>query len=344
MLEQVHLVRDQERVDEIEVLAASYGRRVGLDGVLGDLDRRARRQPIPGRAVSWGFALDLRDSWTPRWWPQGITSTADHDPSGRYDGREVVVTSSYAKPVDGVHHGSRLTFFDVTGRGKVRYRHVLLVEAVPAGAGVELRPVRIHAGGIVWHGPYVHVAGTARGLFTFRLDDVMRVDPDHAFGHAYVLPVRFAHRAVTADGFERMRYSFLSLDRTAGEPLLVAGEYGRGEQTTRLIRYPMEPSGLVATDESGIARPVSFDLQGIVRMQGAVSVAGRLHVSQSRGRTRRGHLYVGSPGQLACQEYALPPGPEDLCYAPDEDELWCASEHPMLRYVVALDRAAFAQR
>lgn len=343
VLEQVHLVRDDERVEEIELLAASYAHRVGLDGVLDHLDRRARRQPLPvlpGRAVSWGFALDLADSCSSRWWPQGITSSADHDPGGRYAGREVVVTSSYAKSADGANDGSRLTFFDVTGRGRVRYRHVLLVEAVVGATGVELRPVRIHAGGIVWHGPYVHVAGTARGIFTFRLDDILRVPSDRADGHDYVVPVRFTHKAVTADGFERMRYSFLSLDRSSGEPELLAGEYGRGEQTTRLVRYPMDASGLVATDETGVARPVAFDLDGIARMQGAVRVEGRFYVSQSRGRIRRGHLYVGSPGDLDRHECALPPGPEDLCHVPGEDELWCPSEHPLLRYVVALDRSA----
>ena len=40
-----------------------------------------------------------------------------------------------------------------------------------------LEPLKVHAGGIVWSGPYLHVAATARGLVTCRVDDIMRV-PD----------------------------------------------------------------------------------------------------------------------------------------------------------------------
>jgi len=59
----------------------------------------------------------------------------------------------------------------------------------------------VHAGGIVWHGDHVHVAGTARGFCSFRLDDIVRVpagDPTRlrvredrvdGFGFRYLLPV-----------------------------------------------------------------------------------------------------------------------------------------------------------
>ncbi len=356
MQNRVHLLRDDERVSEVDLLADALGGRAGLDGVLGHLNRAAVRRPVPGRGVAWGFSLDVRDSIALRWWPQGITSSADSGDGEEHSGRKVVVTSSYAKTVRGVNKGSRLTFFDVTEPHRVRYRHVLLVEALVQDGVVTFKPVRIHAGGIVWHGPYMHVAGTSRGLFSFRLDDIMRLPkraPDDAlgrqpdgtfagFGHRYVLPVRFKYAAVTDEGFEGIRYSFLSLDRSGPQHTMVAGEYGRGGQTTRLISYEMDPStGLVLTDEANTSRPLSLDLGGVHQMQGAVSVGGRLYVTQSRGRSRRGSLWVGRPSELTEHRRALPPGPEDICYWPSTGLLWSVSEHPLLRFVYALDRASF---
>ncbi len=356
MLDAVHLERDAERVVEVDLLAEALGGRVGLDGVLADLDRKARRQPIPGRAVDQGFALDLADSLTLRWWPQGITTSADSRDEETYAGRKVVVTSSYSKSVRGLHMGSRLTFFDITDPRRVRYRHVLLVEAVAGEGGVTFTPVRIHAGGIVWHGPYLHVAGTARGVFSFRLDDILPLpsgtseraigrQPDGrlaGYGHRYLLPVRFTYAAVTAQGHQRIRYSFLSLDRSGDEHQLVAGEYGRGNQTTRLLRYDMDPStGLISTDPEGASRPRTVDLSGLEQMQGATSIAGRLYVTQSLGRFRRGSLWVGQPGRFTRHGRALPQGPEDLCYWPSTEQLWSVSEHPLRRFVFAMDRSRF---
>jgi hypothetical protein len=38
--------------------------------------------------------------------------------------------------------------------------------------------MNIHAGGIVWAGPYLHIAATNRGFVTARVDDIMRVAGD----------------------------------------------------------------------------------------------------------------------------------------------------------------------
>jgi hypothetical protein len=342
VLDAVHLVPGADRAADIDALAGSLGGRVGLEAVLADLDRRAWRVPVPGRAVRWGYALDVRDVVTPRWWPQGITTSADALPDGTFAGRSVVATSSYSKAVRGESQGSRLTFFDVSDPRRARYRHVLMVEVSVIDGRPTLRPFRVHAGGIVWHRDHVHVAATGRGLASFRVDDVLRLPRGsvEGFGHRYVLPVRFAYAAVTADGQVGMRYSFLSFDHEEGKPKLVAGEYGRGQQTTRLIRYDLDPvTGLLRTDAAGLCRPTSFEVGGIVRMQGAVSVGRSLYVTQSHGRRRRGSLWVGRPGQFTEYAGALPPGPEDLSYWPSRDQLWSVSEHPPLRFVYPIDRA-----
>jgi hypothetical protein len=162
----------------------------------------------------------------------------------------------------------------------------------------------VHAGGLVWCGPYLHVAGTRRGLVSCLVDDLIRVDDTvlesgDTFGYRYVLPVRFAYRSAADDGFEQVRYSFLSLNRSGSHPELVAGEYGRGGATTRLLSYPLDPESMhLVPGEDGLARPVLLEQGGIGNMQGAAVVGGRWYITRSRGPWGLGHLYVGTPGRF----------------------------------------------
>ncbi len=351
----VHLVRSRDRGPENDALAAATGGRVGLRGVLADLNRAGRVVAAP-QAASYAFAWDEEDARSRRWWPQGITSSSDACPEEQYDGRDVLVTTSYSKVLRGLGKGARISVVDLTDPERVRYRHVLLVTATLDDAGrTALRPVAAHAGGIVWNGPYLHVAGTAKGIHTFHVDDVVAVTgtdrPDllgplpgggvGGFGHRYVLPVRCAHRAVSEEGVEPLRYSFLSLTRESGAAEVVAGEYGRGRMTTRLLRLDLDDSGLFACDEAGVTRPRLLEPGGVERMQGAVSVERRLYVTTSNGPRGMGSVWVGHPGGLRRFPYALPPGPEDICYRPAGDRLWTVTEYPRRRLVLALDRGHF---
>lgn len=304
----VSLVRTDENVAEIEALAAR-GSRVGLAGVLGSLDRRARRTLAPGLAVRRALTWDAADRRDPDWWPQGIS----------WSGR-VLAVSWYSK----AGHGSRVTFLDLDTR---RYRHVLLVTPT-------LEPVAIHAGGLVWHGPYLHVAATGRGLMTFRVDDVLRVTGG-VHGHELVVPLRFAYRAVTASGTERLRYSFCSLDPSG--PALIVGEYGSSSQTRRLARYDVDPvTHLLVTGEDGSSYPVLTDDGAVARTQGVAVVGDRHYLTRSRGPWMPGSLHVGPPGRLRERRWAVPMGPEDLTWSPEDDLLWTVTEHPRRRWVVAL--------
>lgn len=354
----VHLRRGNDRIDEVDALGATYsaagGGRVGLAGVLADLNRTATVVRVPAPAAHWGFRWDDEDSRGKRWWPQGITTSADRDESEAYDDRPVVMTSWYSKDVGGVHKGSRITVVDLAGDRRLRYRHVLLVDAVKRGDGtVDLRPLRIHAGGIVWHGEHLHVAGTARGISTFHLDDIMRVGSGGSgndrnrlgvgagsFGYRYLLPVRFSYDAFADNGHEPLRYSFLSLDRSSAEPRLIAGEYGRGGRTTRLVDFPIDPStSLLRVSEEGHARPLSLSGKGLQGMQGATVVGDRWYVTTSAGPYVRGSLYVGRPGAFRRRARVLPVGVEDIAYWPSRDELWSLSEYPGRRFVFAMDRS-----
>jgi hypothetical protein len=338
----VHLLRTDDREAEVEAFVAHVGRRVGLGGVLRDLNRDARAVTVPARAVSWGFRWDHDDHRDQRWWPQGITTSADAGDPEDLDGRTVLLTSWYAREVDGVAMGSRLTVVDLTDRARIRYRHVLLVTPVLSGGRLDVRPVTVHAGGIVWHGEHVHVAGTARGLSSFRLDDIVRSDGFDMFGYRYLLPVRFTYDAQAASREERLRYSFASVDRSSTPHALVVGEYGRNAMSTRLARFEIDPvTSALAVDDDGMSRPRLLE-RGVAGMQGATVVDGAWYVTTSRGRFRRGSVWVGRPGDLTEHRAQLPIGPEDVAYWPSRDELWSLSEYPHVRYVFGMPRTRFA--
>ena len=330
------------------VHASGSGTRVGLEGVLLDLNRVARPAYFTRSAATRAFRWDEEDDASARWWPQGITSSADAGPDEEYAGRRLVLTSAYSKKLDGVSKGARISVLDVTDEAEVRYRHVLLVDARTEPAGVTLRPVNAHAGGIVWRGRTLHVARTAQGLLTFDLDDIVRLeDRSLAHGYRYVLPLRGSHVPAPTDVDVKaegqgtpLRYSFLSLGRDRGVVSLLAGEYGHGRMTRRLVRFGLDPLGRL-TVVDGVSQGHLVDAKGPARMQGAVSVDDRLHVVTSNGKRGKGSLWVGAPGALRRHARVLPPGPEDITWWPSRDELWTPTEYPGTRLILALDRKRF---
>jgi hypothetical protein len=337
----VHLVRTEEAVDEIDALAARLGGHVGLAALLGDLNRRARPTLAPGWAVHRALTWDAADRRDPDWWPQGITTSADASDTEEVegaDGRRLLVVSWYT----GNGQGSRLSFLDLDRR---RYRHVLLVVPVVENGRVRVEPLAVHAGGLMWHGPYLHVAATARGVHTCRIDDLVRVPSAGlvaSFGYRYLLPVRFSYRAYTDEGLERLRYSFLSLDRASSPPALVVGEYGSSTQTRRLARFRLDPeTSFLSEGADGVSRPVVLDEGGVVRTQGAVVARGRWYLTSSTGPRVPGSVYAGRPGDFRRYKWATPMGPEDVAWWPSTDLLWSVSEHPRRRWVFAMRRKRF---
>lgn len=213
----MHLTRTDDHSAEVDALAARSGGRVGLAGVLDDLDRRLRRTWAPGLAVRRAWAWDRADSNDRSWWPQGVSC----GPEPRLLG-----VTWYAEA-----GGSRLSILDLDAR---RYRHVRLV--VPTADGWE--PLRVHAGGLAWHEGRVYVAGTRAGLWVCELDDVVRLDGE------YLLPVR--HRLAPSEPF---RFSFVS----ASDAGLLVGEYDNAGGPRRLADVS-HGGGEVTVHDAGVRR------------------------------------------------------------------------------------------
>lgn len=319
-------------------------RRLGLRGLLADTNRVAVAADVPGEAAVAGLVWHGRDRTTRRWWPQGITTSSEaygSDPtSGTFEGRPVVITSWYAHGLLGyLLLGSRISVIDCTDPDSAPYRHVLLVDPRRRLGFNWLRPVRVHAGGIVWYGKYLYVAGGAAGIRVFRLDDLVRVrNRLRTKGYRYVLPQFTSYSASHDDGLGPMMYSFMSLDRDGGEDHLVAGEYGTKGGSHRLMRYPIDrDSELLRRDDRGWAVPAELYDRQIPRMQGASLVAGTWVVTSSMGKGSPGDLWTGRPGDYTRHKGVLPTGPEDITYWPQRRQLWSLTEWPGSRWVYAID-------
>ncbi len=333
------LTPTRARADLVDRLGAGL-RPVGLDGVLGDLDRAAGRCQVPGRAAGEGFAWDDLDQEDRTWWPQGVASTR----SGR-----VLIVSWYASRGRLYRTpGSRISVVDLAHPGGVRYRHVLLVvpHRRPGARGMSTLPV--HAGGIAVHGDHLMVADTFSGMRVFRLGDVMAVPrragggDRGAWGYDHVLPQLMAFRVPLRAGLPRMRWSFLSTGEAEGRSTLVVGEYRRrDDRPPRLARYPLDSrTGLPALDTHGRCVPLEVHEDQPRRMQGVAVHGSTWFVTASNGEGAAGDLYVGAPGSWRRNRGVLPTGPEDLAWSRPGEELWCVAEWPGHRWVfpIAADR------
>ena len=343
----LHLTRTEENVAEIDALAAALaadgGGRVGISGLAPDLSGRLRRTfaPTPrllGRKVSRAYTWEGHDRRDPTWMPQGITTSVATGFRERH-GHDVLATSWYSRQ----GQGSRISIVDVERR---RYAHVLLVTPTLKDGVPGLSPLKVHAGGIVWHGGYLHVGGTGKGLFTCRMDDILRVPAGSSyetFGHRYVLPVRFVYRGQNEEGTTRLRFSFFTVDRSGADPALVVGEYGSPKQTRRIARFQIDPgTQLLVADAEGRYVP-EIDDRGQARMQGVSVVDGTYYATASRTPLFPGSVFVGTPGRFREVRWATPIGPEDLVWWPETESLWSVTEHPHRRWVFAMRRSSLGR-
>lgn len=314
-----------DRARQVDVLATRLPR-VGLDGVLADLDRTGEHRAVPGEAARDGFTWDALDREDPVWWPQGIASPRPGS---------VLLVSWYARRRRaGRTQGTRISVVDRTSPVAPRYRHVRLVVPRRRPGRPALGTVPVHAGGISVVGDRLLVADTLRGVRVFRLGDVLRRPLPGLGSYEYVLPQWTGYRVPLRAGTQRVRFSFLSAGTVQGRPNLVVGEYRRAGGAPRLVRYALDPAtGLPATDGHGMCAPLEVYEDQPDRMQGAAVHGTTWVLTASAGEGRRGDLYVGAPGSWRRHRAVLPPGPEDLDWSAPHEDLWSLTEWPGHRYV-----------
>ena len=330
-----------------------------LADLLPDLDREG----IPTSAANpelarlerleRAFGWDAFDHGDKTWMPQGVSGTADAYPDERLAGRELVAVSWYhnakASGLGDRHEVARVSFADVTdlAAGDVRYTHVVLADVVDADGRPDLRPVRIHAGGIAWVGDLLYVADTTRGLRVFdttrviTLDgqaDAFGYDPEtgrtSAYGHRYALPQVGAYFLSDASCWHR--FSFVGVDNTSTPPSLVTGEFRDHDIAGKLMRWDLDGERLAPTDPSAaLTHPSEVYFAQESDMQGAVSVDGAWYISASGQDGAWGRLYRTTPGQPSTASGWVI-GPEDLMYSRRARALWSASEFAGRRYVFAV--------
>lgn len=127
--------------------------------------------PSTGR-LAWQATSDFNDMATTKWVPQGLTTTADADASGKYEGKDGFIVSWHRNDDKSV----RITFVD---RANKKYRHALLV--YPHAAD-NFREVPVHAGGIAWYGDKLYVVDTSNGIRVFDLANIWQVSTGDAVG------------------------------------------------------------------------------------------------------------------------------------------------------------------
>lgn len=329
--------------------------------VLAGADRVGAAATPHATGLAHAFTWNDEDGATAEWYPQGISTSADAYPGGRYDGRRVVFASWYSTGT-APDMGSRVSFIDYENPAAPRYRHVLLVEPYVDDAGqANFRAVPVHAGGIIVYGHLLYVVDTWNGFRVFDLRHVWRVDTTdpttvgraedgsyHGYGHAYVLPQSVAYLSSTVDEVAPLRYSCCGLDRSGRTPSIVVAEYNvEGEDQTgagaRVVRFPLDCDGpTFAVARDGQVHGTEAYQVFVRSVQGGVAHGGRFFLSRSNGASNYSGLvtFTADAAPVLASE-SMPIGTEDLSYWPGRDEVWTLCEHPGKRYVLAVRASAF---
>ncbi|KAL5378193.1 hypothetical protein DPSP01_009304 [Paraphaeosphaeria sporulosa] len=298
---------------------------------------------VPSSAYAWAHTSSYDDQNTEKWYPQGITTSADAYASGTYEGQRVQLVTWHSDHYDKGKRGARISFVSQGGKAK-KYRNVLLVQ--PKGSDDFEAIGGLHAGGVAWYGNLVYVVDTSGGLRVFDLDHLYRVDDGikdkvgkqgsgkyAAYGYKYVLPQVRRYNWQPKSGVKDMRFSFVSLDRTTTPDSLLVGEYHPTRTDCRLVRFALDyQTRWLKTSAGGIATAVQAVSHGNTKIQGAASVNGKFFLTQSGGNL----LSFSWRGGKRTSKKVFPSVPEDLSYEKGVG-LWTLMEEKGKRSVFAVN-------
>jgi hypothetical protein len=193
--------------------------------------------PPVTREVAWCWSSVHADDTTPRWWPQGLSSTgtADGGDGAIQDKRVTAVAWHYktfktnlAGDVESndkcpTNNLLKLSFID---RDTKKYRHVPLVE--PTESGADFKFVTGHGGGIVWYANHIYVTDTSNGIRVFDINKLGKVD---TYGYGLNSYGFDSAGKSSACGYPYVR-------KSGGSPYkLVTGEWFGDVPGGRVVRY-----------------------------------------------------------------------------------------------------------
>jgi len=229
-----------------------------------------------------GRSLDTSD-----WVPQAVASSNEGTVGG-YTGPSAVAVTWYQPRPDHTTgamddpQNDRISFINTPSSGdSATYRHVLMVEPVVENGKLNLRRVKMHAGGIAWYGNILFVASTGGGMRAF---DVRRIFAVHTtkdtvgldtatpsdtglYGEsfAYVI-LEVANYKKTDAACNRsptttntgLCFSGVTVNRSASPVSLISYEYRTKDEMvaakvgSRIVHWPLDAStGLLARAADG---------------------------------------------------------------------------------------------
>lgn len=250
----------------------------------------------PTNATEHGFCWRSTEQSADEF-PQGLTSSEDATGS-TYDGHSYLAMSWHISGKDNgkpnENHRSRVTFVNMD-RGPVHpvhaYQHALLV--TPNSDGTGCTPLESHADGMVWYGDKLILAdGSTRSLRVFDLTNLSRAGSGcHDGGYRYVLPQSEDYAPAVSAGGRHMSVNWVSLIR-GDTPSLLVGEW-QGSQTghSLVVRYPLDASTGLPSEDGGVATATSGYRTGLVNAQGGLIHNGRLYIGASNDDSN-GYLYT----------------------------------------------------
>lgn len=323
--------------------------RSSVDALLNSSgQKRLRRGCGKAAAVpahSLVYCFNKADSNTRNWVPQGVTTVSDAVGGEQWagGGRPILVSWHDSGRI-------RLTFVNP---GKRTYRHVLLVYPTMRGNQPTYTDIGIHAGGIAWYGDKLYVADTRHGVREFDMREIydlakskagstsrsgrvgLHGEKYYGHGYRYVMPQtgswQFAHGRTGGKcrGSGPLRMSWVAVDRTTWNHVLIAGEWCRpkGPQG-RVVTWPLRALSGTRTVHADWAAWLPGD-----RIQGGVRTNGHWWFTQGRGK-KRGRLLMTHRGLWDWSRVTyrtISHGPEDLACYRGRHRIWTVAEYARKR-------------
>lgn len=322
----------------------------------------------PHHVGAWCFDAADQDSGrsldTSDWVPQAVASSNEANVGGYTGPSAVAVTWYQPRPnhTPGAHddpQNDRITFVNTPASGSTaKYRHVLMVEPVIENGKLNLRRVKMHAGGIAWYGNILYVASTGGGMRAFDLrrifavhtgKDVVGLDPaapsdPKLYGESFAFAIlQVANYKKTDSACDRsatkinagLCFSGVTVNRSASPVSLISYEYRTKAEMlaakvgSRIVHWPLDrASGLLARATDGKVHSGKLFVTPTYQVQGA-SIDGKtffLSTSQSNGTFYR---EVDGDG-VAPAKSAWAQGAESTSFTTSSsgNRLWSVTEVP----------------